>query len=141
MKRLLVLRAASLAVIVSLIGCSAGSRSLPYMRNDQPVRALVGTGAGKITHVVYIVQENRSFNNLFYGYPGALTASTGKDSSGKTIALAPVSLADQYVIDHSAKAMFAACDGTGKLPGLKASEWTALNPVSIHVTGSTLGRS
>ena len=75
------------------------------------------TGAGKIEHVVYIVQENRSFDNLFQGYPGADTVSSGKNSQGETIKLRPASLADDYSIDHSSQAMFAACHGTGKLPG------------------------
>ena len=45
------------------------------MRGDRALRALAHTGAGKITHVIYIVQENRSFDNLFQGYPGADTVS------------------------------------------------------------------
>ncbi len=81
------------------------------------MRALAGTGAGKITHVIYVVQENRSFDNLFQGYPGADTVSTGLNSYGQTIALQPSSLKTVYVIDHSAYAMFAACNGTGTLPG------------------------
>jgi phospholipase C len=82
-------------------------------------RGLSNSGAGKITHVVYIVQENRSFNNLFEGYPGAYTVSIGKDSKGESVPLKPVSLAYKYVIDHSSVAMFHACRGTGKLPGTK----------------------
>ena len=31
----------------------------------------------KIKHIVVIVQENRSFNDLFYGFPGAKTAAYG----------------------------------------------------------------
>ena len=102
----------------SLSGCAAaGQPALPYMRSDVAIRELAGTGAGKITHVVYILQENRSFDNLFQGYPGADTVASGKDLRGKTIALAAgASLASSY-IDHSAESMFAACDGTGKLPG------------------------
>jgi phospholipase C len=106
------------ALAIALAGCSFGSQaSLPYMQNGTALRALNSTGAGKIRHIVYIVQENRSFDNLFQGYPGADTVSSGKNSSGQTIALQPTSLADQYAIDHSADAMFAACNGTGKLPG------------------------
>jgi phospholipase C len=75
------------------------------------------TGAGKIEHVVYIVQENRSFDNVFEGYPGADTVKSGEDSKGKTIELQPVSLTTVYTIDHSVQAMFAACHGTGNLPG------------------------
>jgi phospholipase C len=65
------------------------------------------------------VQENRSFNDMFKGYPGAKTASKGKDSRGTTIALQPIPLTVTYEIDHSAFAMFSACNGRGKLPGTK----------------------
>ena len=102
-------------------GCSLGSRgeqgALPYMQSGNALRALDSTGAGKITHIVYIVQENRSFNNLFYGYPGAYTVTEGKDSKGRTIKLKPSKLGAFYDIDHSVAAMVAACNGTGKLPG------------------------
>jgi phospholipase C len=37
-----------------------------------------GDAFSKIKHVVFIVQENRSFNNLFYGYPGATTYKSGQ---------------------------------------------------------------
>jgi phospholipase C len=103
---------------VALAGCSLGtSSSLPYMQGDTALRALNSTGAGKIEHVVYIVQENRSLDNLFQGYPGADTVSSGKNSTGAIVPLRPISLAQQYQIDHSSQAMFAACNGTGKLPG------------------------
>jgi len=78
---------------------------------------LAATGAGKIKHVVYIVQENRSFDNMFQGYPGADTVKFGVNSRGQHIKLQPASLAYNYSIDHSLQAMIAACDGTGKLPG------------------------
>jgi phospholipase C len=104
------------AAALALGGCGART-SLPYMQSGTVLRALDGTGAGKIKHIIYIVQENRSFDNMFYGYPGANTATEGKISDGKTVKLKPASLAAYYVIDHSAYAMFAACHGTGKLPG------------------------
>ena len=87
------------------------------MQGGSALHVLRLTGAGKIAHVIYIVQENRSFDNLFQGYPGADTVSHGKLSTGKTINLVPASLADDYTIDHSAQSMFDACDGTGSIPG------------------------
>ena len=87
------------------------------MSTAAALHALNSTGAGKITHVVYIVQENRSFDNLFQGYPGADTVSSGQNSLGQTIELKPFPLGIAYDIDHSTTAMFAACNGTGKLPG------------------------
>jgi phospholipase C len=106
------------AAAAAFAGCGAGSQSsLPYMQGGAALGTLNATGAGKIAHVVYIVQENRSFDNLFAGYPGADTVSKGKNSKGQTIKLTAASLAESYTIDHSAMAMFAACNGTGKLPG------------------------
>jgi phospholipase C len=101
-----------------LSGCASGSQpSLPYMQGASALRVLDASGAGKIKHIVYIVQENRSFNDLFNGYPGAYTVQSGKISTGKTIKLQPVPLSEQYTIDHSLDAFIAACNGTGSLPG------------------------
>jgi phospholipase C len=118
-------RIALAASALAVVGCAMPLRQaqddtagmLPYMRSGSALHALNSTGAGKITHIVYIVQENRSFDNLFQGYPGADTVSSGKDSKGGTIALQPVGLAVHYDLDHSAQAMFTDCNGTGTLPG------------------------
>jgi phospholipase C len=114
-----ILRLLALGVACVLAGCAFGSQSLPYMQNGTPLHSLVATGAGKIDHIVYIVQENRSFDNLFQGYPGADTVSEGKNSKGEMIQLQPVSLRTVYNLDHSAKAMFTDCDGTGRFPGTR----------------------
>jgi hypothetical protein len=46
---------ASLALVLS--ACSYGSPAIvPYMQRGTALQALAGTGAGKITHVIYIVQ-------------------------------------------------------------------------------------
>jgi len=91
---------------------------LPYMRSDVAMRELAGTGAAKIQHVVFIVQENRSFDSMFQGYPGADTVSRGKNSRGQMVELHPYPLAGPpFDIDHSAQSAFTACNGTGKLPG------------------------
>src|ERR1700693_3459266 len=90
-------------------GCSLGSqRSLPFMQSGHALRAVHANSARKITHIVYIVQENRSFNNMFYGYPGAYTVTEGKNSKGKTIKLRPSKLGAYYDIDHSVAAMIEA---------------------------------
>ncbi|MGA8574907.1 MAG: alkaline phosphatase family protein [Candidatus Cybelea sp.] len=113
----------SAALALAITGCALRQAQgdtahvLPYMQHGAALRSLAASGAGKIEHVVFIVQENRSFDNLFQGYPGADTVSSGKNSQGQRIALQRVLLSRQYEIDHSAQAMFAACDGTGKLPG------------------------
>jgi phospholipase C len=111
-------RCAAIAITALALAACSSAGVIPYgMRSEQALRALDRTGAGKIDHVVFIVQENRSFDNLFQGYPGADTVTSGKNSLGKTIDLGPASLANKYQIDHSATAMFEACDGRHILPG------------------------
>jgi phospholipase C len=119
MKRFL-LWALSLASAAASVACSGTSSAPPLPRPGTAfLQSPDASGAGKIQHVIWVVQENRSFNDMFEGYPGAKTASSGKDSYGNTIKLQPVSLKTAYEIDHSANAMFHACDGKGKLPGTK----------------------
>jgi phospholipase C len=75
------------------------------------------TAGSPIKHVVFVVQENRSFNNLFMDYPGAATRSYGYDTKGKKVELQPVDLAIGWDLAHDGAGFYAACDGTGKLPG------------------------
>src|SRR5580658_6867713 len=98
--------ASSLAVVLTVSSCSAASNPTlqPILGNQ--------SGTGKIRHVVYVIQENRSFNDMFEGYPGADTTATGEDSSGEKIPLRPISLKKQYDMDHSAHAMYEDCNGT-----------------------------
>lgn len=45
------------------------------------------SGFSNIQHIVFIIKENRSFNNYFGLFPGALGATTCKVSNGQTITL------------------------------------------------------
>lgn len=111
-----------------------------------PVMPLAGANSGqislqplarrKIRHVVIIVQENRSFNNLFYGYPGARTVRYGYACVGKMpdvatvmvpgcgqgskrikVRLKPIGLATRWQLEHNPNGFIAACNGTGIIPG------------------------
>ncbi|MGA8575863.1 MAG: alkaline phosphatase family protein [Candidatus Cybelea sp.] len=72
---------------------------------------------GKIQHVVIIIQENRSLNNLFYGFPGAKTVKYGYNTRNEQITLQPVPLEDTWDVQHDSYGFFAACNGTGSIPG------------------------
>jgi len=71
----------------------------------------------KIKHVIIIMQENRSFDDLWQGYPGANTQPYGYDSNGNQIQLQPIPLEAPYDVDHDIYAYFEACNGTGSIPG------------------------
>ncbi len=57
--------------------------------------------ANLIKHVVIVIQENRSFDNLFNGFPGADTVQSAVTSTGATVALKPIGLAFDQDIVHS----------------------------------------
>jgi phospholipase C len=73
-------------------------------------------GGPAIQHVVIIFQENRTPDNLFQGVPGADIATSGLDTSGNTIPLQPIPLANTYDLDHSHTGFLAMYDG-GKMDG------------------------
>ncbi len=69
-----------------------------------------------INHVVIIVQENRSFDNIFHGFPGADTASSGLSHDGTRLTLRPQPFAVTWDIDHTMASFVAAYNG-GKMDG------------------------
>ena len=109
------------AVAISLSACNGGGAPTvpPGMQNAQRMIAAVArhSSSSKIQHIVIIVQENRSFNNLFYGFPGAHTAKFGYDTHGNKIELQPVGLETTWDIEHDFDRFLAACNGTGSYPG------------------------
>ncbi|HTU80621.1 MAG TPA: alkaline phosphatase family protein [Candidatus Acidoferrales bacterium] len=107
------------AAVLAAAGCSAGTPTVPAFATGGYRAVPASSGGAAIKHVVIIIQENRTLDNMFQGYPGADTVSSGKTSTGKIVPLRPASLSisPPYVLDHSAAGMFAACDGTGALPG------------------------
>jgi len=107
------------AALLTFASCSPsnGPQVVPSSGAYDRAQSLFSSGAGKIKHVVWVIQENRSFNDMFYGFPGADTVAYGKNSSGGRVKLQRISLKVAYEIDHSAQGMFEACNGTGKLPG------------------------
>jgi phospholipase C len=107
----------AVAAVIAVASCGRAAVSPSTPLGINPVEGLHHATTSPITHVVFIIQENRSFNNLFMGYPGATTQNYGYNTYGQKIALQPIDLATAWDIDHSSTAFFAACDGTGKLPG------------------------
>ncbi len=103
---------------VALLCACRGSIGLPpaSMLSSAGARPLLNP-ASKIKHIVIIIQENRSFNNLFYGYPGAKTQSYGYDTTGQKIELKAVSLATTWDLAHNSQGFYAACNGKGKTQG------------------------
>jgi phospholipase C len=94
--------------MLGLLGCFASTTI--SARADSPA------GIAQIDHIVIVIQENRSFDNLFRAYPHAHSSLTGKLPDGKTVSLIPVSLAAPYDISHRLQDAKAAYD-RGKMDG------------------------
>jgi len=56
------------------------------------VQPQTAQGLNKIRNIIMIIQENRSVDNLFQGFPTADTQSFGYDSQGKKVTLGPITM-------------------------------------------------
>jgi phospholipase C len=72
--------------------------------------------ASPIRHVVIIVQENRTPDNLFQGLPGADIAASGLNSHGQRVPLRPIELQSKIDLDHTHRGFEREYDG-GKMDG------------------------
>ncbi|HLY02156.1 MAG TPA: alkaline phosphatase family protein [Candidatus Cybelea sp.] len=104
----------SISIAAALLaGCGAAQ---PPM--DAPSFAFV-PARQNIQHIVIVIQENRTLNNLFYGFPGAMTVAYGYNSEGQKIALKPVTLATTWDLSHSLSDFLKDCNGSGKVLGTR----------------------
>ena len=69
-----------------------------------------------IKRVVFIIKENRSFDNYFGLFPGADGATTGKTSDGRTIDLAPATDVLKHDLGHDFEAGIVSING-GRMNG------------------------
>jgi phospholipase C len=103
-----------IALALTVVACSSSNAANNSLPASNAARRRT---ASPIQHVVFIVQENRSFNNLFMGFPGATTQNYGYDQQGDKISLQPSDLASAWDIAHNSQSFEEDCDGTGSLPG------------------------
>jgi phospholipase C len=90
-----------LSALLGLVGC--GGSQVPAISNEPTTTAQLRYfrhSATPIQHVVIVIQENRSVDNLFHFLPGANTVSYGKNSKGQSVPLVSVSLTAPYDMDH-----------------------------------------
>jgi phospholipase C len=85
--------ALALVVAAALTACVATSGSgspaaLPILPQSQPDRI----SGNYIKHVVIMIQENRSFDNLFAQFPGADGATSGLTHTGQSVPLQEANL-------------------------------------------------
>ncbi len=102
----------------ALCACSGSSDSLPRSSGLVDARTLrPHTSDGDyIKHIVIVVQENRSFDNLFATYPHADGQTRGKNSTGQWIQLRSEKLYSRLELENS-HAAFKVDYDQGKMDG------------------------
>jgi phospholipase C len=87
---------ATVCACFALGACGGGGSAAPPPSLSTPS----GTQS-PIKHVIIIFQENRTVDDLFNGFPGADTVTSGRTSTGRSVTLQPVPLEAHYDLDHS----------------------------------------
>jgi phospholipase C len=109
------------AVCAALLGgCAHAERStfpLVHAPSDvAPAGVPRPHTAWPISHVIIIVQENRTFDNMFNGFPGADTVKRGLKHDGTYQRLQPISLKGIGDVCHGTPCFAQAYDG-GRMDG------------------------
>ncbi|HEV3092636.1 MAG TPA: alkaline phosphatase family protein [Candidatus Cybelea sp.] len=118
----------ALAVALAVAGCGTQGTSLtavPY-RSGPSLPAAAPPhplSSSKIRHVVIIVQENRSTDDLFGGLPGAETSRVGRNSTGGRVRLREVLLTAPYDVSHE-HSSYLIEHANGKLNGFNLAKST-----------------
>src|SRR5215469_427457 len=123
--------------IASLLCACGGARSAAPVSlvPAAPVVQHATSPAGIIKHVVIIVEENRSFENMFAGWPKADAPMYGYDHNGERVNLHSMTYAnDCYVVSG-----FSGCD-LGHLWHQAIQSWNGGKMNGFDLTGlGTLG--
>lgn len=94
-----IVRSTFAIVLGAMFSACSSAGSIPTTLNA--AGSLTRPSSSKISHIIILVQENRTFDNLFHGYPGADYANTGVTHDGKVVKLKPGHLVEAYDLGHS----------------------------------------
>ena len=87
-----------LAAAMLVAGCAGSFERAPGTHRFGS-SVLHAGGSSPIKHIIIIIQENRTFDNMFHGFPGANTVNTGK-GHGTTYTLQPINLTWPRDLNH-----------------------------------------
>ena len=93
-------------------------------------------GFAHIQHIVFIIKENRTFDNLFGTYPGANGATTATTSLGQVIPLGHAWDRVARDMDHSWHGSFIATD-YGRMDGFDLIQQANINDDYLSLTQQT----
>jgi phospholipase C len=96
-------RLATLALPLAFVSASPVMAAPVSPETENLVRQYRAELRGHVKHIVIVIQENRSVDNLFNGLPGADTVRFGHSHSG-LVAMHPVDLSFPADVDHQHRA-------------------------------------
>lgn len=112
--------------ILSVGACTSGGGPAPEVSDGPPTEPPAAPAENpspgepqapnKIKHVVFIIKENRTFDNYFARFPGAEGTATGKTSTGETVELKEAYDVQEPDLGHSFFDGIIAING-GKMDG------------------------
>jgi phospholipase C len=105
-----------------LSGCGGGNT--PAATPTPPVPP-PPTASSTVKHIIIIMQENRSFDDLFMGFPGADTVTSGM-SKGLVVPLKPVPYEQGTDLYHGHEDWYVDYDG-GKMDGFARPQYPIAN--------------
>jgi phospholipase C len=115
--------------VAVLAGCGRSQQPIGAPEALRPIATLQDSSNKReaarwpIEHLIVIVQQDRSFDNLFAGYPGANAPTKGLTSTGTRVPLRRISLKrDKWCVTGSLGAYFSTVYDRGKMDG-----WNLLN--------------
>jgi phospholipase C len=108
-----------------LAGCGSSRGVTPSLPSTASLHERnSSTSSTPITHIVLMIQENRSFNNLFAGFPGATSSKTGEELVlqgsqyvEQKIKLTAAPLLDKQNVTHLYKPAFLTAYQNGDMDG------------------------
>jgi len=87
-----------------LAGCSNSVSSVVPSGGGQPIvvpTVVPPVSGSPIQHVIVVIQENRTMDNMFNGFPGADTVTVGRNHKNEKVTLQPQGLEWPYDPDHA----------------------------------------
>lgn len=119
MTRVIILSVAAALAAAALASCGGSSPLTPQTNGiSSGVHPNSGSNYSPIQHIVLIIQENRTFNNLFATFPGVTGSTTGLETIGtgsskhtKRVKLTESHLYDRYDPNHSYVSFLTGYDG------------------------------
>ena len=115
------------AILAACAPAATGISSTPPL--DSPLARTATTGLGPIRNVIFIVQADRSFNDIFRAFPRTYTVQNGSTNDGKIVPLKAVGFsAPACAIEgYGGLSAFATAYDRGKMNG-----WNLLDRSDPH---------